>query len=87
MYLGILNHVRRIKNGEWKLAEDKFEQKLSSSTGKLLSYGDRLIFINSVLTSLPMFLLSLFEIPKGVWKRMEFFRSRFFWQRWTQEKV
>jgi hypothetical protein len=27
-----------------------------------------------------MFMLSLFEIPKGVRKRLDFFRSRFFWQ-------
>src|SRR3989337_3230430 len=45
-----------------------------------MSYGGRLIFINSVLTSLPMFLLSFFEVPVGVWKRLDFYRSRFFWQ-------
>jgi hypothetical protein len=28
-----------------------------------------------------MFLLSFFEIPKGVWKRLDFYRSHFFWQR------
>jgi hypothetical protein len=55
-------------------------KKLSCWIGKLLSYGDRLILINSVLTSLPMFMLSFFEIPKGVGKRLDFFRSRFFWQ-------
>jgi hypothetical protein len=36
------------------------------------------VLINSVLTSLPMFMLSFFEIPKGVRKIMYFFRSRFF---------
>lgn len=46
----------------------------------VLSYGDRLILINSVLTSLPMFMLSFLEIPIGVRKRLDFFRSRFFWQ-------
>jgi hypothetical protein len=30
--------------------------------------------------SLPMFLLSFLEIPKGVRKRLDFLRSRFFWQ-------
>ena len=45
-----------------------------------MSYGGRLVLINSVLTSMPMFLLSFFEIPKGVRKRLDFFRSRFFWQ-------
>ena len=46
----------------------------------MFSYGDRLTLINSVLTSLPMFMLSFLEIPKGVCKRIDFYRSRFFWQ-------
>jgi hypothetical protein len=77
-YLGIPIHFRKLKNGEWKPVEDRFESKLSSWIGKLLSYGDRLVLINSVLTSLPMFMLSFLEIPKGVRKRLDFFRSRFF---------
>ena len=46
----------------------------------MLSYGDRLVLVNAVLTSLPMFMLSFLEIPKGVRKRLDFYRSRFFWQ-------
>ena len=79
-YLGIPIHYRKLLNKEWKPVEDRFEKKLSSWIGKLLSYGDRLVLINSVLTSLPMFLLSFFEIPIGVRKRLDFYRSRFFWQ-------
>ena len=45
-----------------------------------MSYGGRLILINSVLTSLHMFLLSFFEVLVGVRKRLDFYRSRFFWQ-------
>jgi hypothetical protein len=79
-YLGIPIHFRKLKNGEWKPVEERFEVKLSSWIGKFLSYGDMLILINSVLTSLPMFLLSFFEIPVGVRKRLDIFRSRFFWK-------
>jgi hypothetical protein len=39
-YLGIPIHFRKLKNGEWKPAEDHFETKLSSWIGKLVSYGD-----------------------------------------------
>jgi hypothetical protein len=78
-YLGIPIHFRKLRNGEWKPVEDRFERKLASWMGKLLSYGDRLVLINSVLTSLPMFMLSFFEIPIGVRKRLDF-RSRFFWR-------
>jgi hypothetical protein len=77
-YLGIPIHFRKLKNGEWKPVEDRFEKKLANWIGKMLSYGDHLVLINSVLTSLPMFMLSFFEIPKGVRKRLDFFRSRFF---------
>ena len=45
-----------------------------------MPYGGRLILINLVLTSMPMFLLSFFEVPVGVQKRLDFYRSRFFWQ-------
>src|SRR3954470_18767274 len=62
------------------MLKPRCEGKLGCWQGKLLSYGDRLVLINSVLTSLPMFMLSFMEIPKGVRKRLDFFRSRFFWQ-------
>ena len=79
-YLGIPIHHHRLTNREWKCIEDRFEKKLSCWKVKLMSYGGRLILINSVLTSMPMFLLSFFEVPVGVRKRLDFYRSRFFWQ-------
>jgi hypothetical protein len=85
-YLGIPIHYRRLLNKEWKPIEDRFERRLTSWLGKLLSYGDWLVLINSVLSNLPMFLLSFFEIPKGVRKRVNFYRSRFFWQSDGQKK-
>ena len=36
--------------------------------------------INSVLGSLPTCMMSFFEIPKRVHKKLDYFRSRFFWQ-------
>jgi hypothetical protein len=79
-YLGIHIHFRRLKNGEWKPVEDHLDIELSSWIVRLLLYGDRLVLINSFLTSLPRFMLSFLEIPKGVCKRLDFFRSTFFWQ-------
>ena len=73
-------HHRRLTIGEWKTVEAKFEKKLSSWKGKLMSVGGRLVLINSVLTSLAMFMMSFFEVPKGVLEKIDYFRSRFFWQ-------
>jgi hypothetical protein len=44
------------------------------------------VLINSVLSSLPMFMLSFFEVPKGVLEKIDYFRSRFFWQHDSQKK-
>ena len=72
-------HYKKLLNSEWYPVETRFEGKLSCWKGKLLSYGDRLILVNSVLTSLPMFMLSFLQVPVGVRKRLDFYRSHFFW--------
>jgi hypothetical protein len=48
--------------------------------GKLLSYGDRIVLINPVWISLPMFTISFLYIPQWTRKRLKFFGSCFFWQ-------
>jgi hypothetical protein len=66
-YRGILLHFYKLKNGKWKPVENRFEKKISSWIRKLLSYGDHLILINSVLRGLPMFMLSFrFDAPRTV---------------------
>jgi hypothetical protein len=62
IYLGIAIHLRKLKSSVWKTVEDRFEMKLTSWVGNLLSYGDSLVLINSVLTNFPMFMLFLLEI-------------------------
>jgi len=78
-YLGILMHSRKLNYKDWKIIIDRIEKKLSNWKGKMLSFGGRLVLLNSVLSSLPVFMLFFFEIPRGVLKKIEYFRSRFFW--------
>ena len=85
-YLGIPMHHRRLSNKDWGCIEEKFQKKLSSWKGKLLSYGGRLVLVNSVLSSLVLFMMSFFEVPRGVLKRLDYYRSRFFWQCDDQKK-
>ncbi|WVZ67109.1 hypothetical protein U9M48_016236 [Paspalum notatum var. saurae] len=63
-YLDIPMHHRRINNKDRREVENRFEKKLSSWKGKHLSYGGRLVLINSCLTILALFMLSFFEIPR-----------------------
>jgi hypothetical protein len=71
-------HHKRITNTNWKIIEEKFEKKLSCWKGKILLYGGCLVLLNSVLSSIVMFMLLFFEVPKGVLQKLDFYRSRFF---------
>ena len=79
-YLGIPMTHRRLRNSEWQCVIDRFEKRLAMWKGKLLSSGGRLVLINSVLSSLPIFMMSFFEVPIGVLKKLDAIRSRFYWQ-------
>jgi hypothetical protein len=78
-YLGIPMHHKRLSNNDWKIIEERIEKKLSSWKGKHLSVGGRLVLINFVLTSLLMFIMSFFEVLRGVLKKIDYYRSRFYW--------
>jgi hypothetical protein len=71
-YLGIPMHYKRLNNKDWAMIEERIEKKLSSWKEKYLSVGGRLVLINSVLNDLPMFMLSIFEIPKGVLEKIDY---------------
>jgi hypothetical protein len=79
-YLGIPIHHRRLTNAEWKHVEVRIQKRLSSWKGKLLSLGGRLVLINSVLTNMVLYMVSFFQLPKGILHRLDYYRSRFFWQ-------
>jgi len=57
-------HFRKLNNKDWKMIEERIEKRLSGWKGKMLTVGGRLVLINSVLSSLPMFMLSFFEVPR-----------------------
>ena len=71
---------KKLRNSDWREVEERFEKRLSSWKGKLMSIGGRLVLINSVLSCLPLFMMSFFEIPRDVLKKLDYLRSRFFWQ-------
>jgi hypothetical protein len=85
-YIGIPIHYRKFSNTDWKRVEEYFEKRLSSWKGKHLSTRGRLTLINSVLSSLLMYMMSLFSIPKGVQKKLDYFQSRFFKQQEEKKK-
>jgi hypothetical protein len=71
-------HYRKLNSKDWKMIEERIEKKLSSWKEKYLSVGGKLVLINSVLSSMLMFMLSFFEIQKGALEKTDYFISRFF---------
>jgi hypothetical protein len=75
-------------NSDWIMIEERFQKKLSSWKGKLLSVGGWLVLINSVLTSLSMYMLSFFEVPRGILQKFRLLGLSFLLaKRRTQEKI
>jgi hypothetical protein len=52
-YLAIPIYYKKIQNAEWNPVEGRFVSKLGCWQSNFLLYGDRLVPINSVLTSVP----------------------------------
>ncbi|GKV09903.1 hypothetical protein SLEP1_g21337 [Rubroshorea leprosula] len=64
-YLGIPIGGRSGKLSFWKPVLEGVSRKLSTWKGRYLSLGGRITLINSVLSSLPVFWMSVYMIPKG----------------------
>ncbi|CAL5374865.1 unnamed protein product [Camellia sinensis] len=68
---------RRLKT--WKPVVDRVKVKLASWKRRFLSIAGRLTLIKAVLSSLPVYYLSLFKIPKGVAKELDKIQAAFLW--------
>ncbi|XP_026441693.1 uncharacterized protein LOC113340851 [Papaver somniferum] len=68
-YLGIPLGSTSKSVGVWDVILQKFQKKLSVCQRKYLSKGGRLMLIQNVLCSLPIYYLSLFQMPASVEKK------------------
>jgi hypothetical protein len=44
----------------------------------MLSVGSGFVLINFILSNLSIFVLSFFEVPRGILKKLHYFKTRFF---------
>lgn len=65
-YLGLLLGCRNNSASIWYPIIEKFQNRLAYWKSKFLSTGGRLRLVKSVLSSLPIFYLSLFQMPTSV---------------------
>jgi hypothetical protein len=78
-YLGVPIDHKTLSKTQWANTEEKFEKKLGVWQGRYLSLGGRLTLINSSLSNIPLYMLSLYLAPSAVLKKMDTFRKRFLW--------
>ena len=70
-YLGLPLGAPFKSSRVWDVVEERFRKRLSLWKRQYLSKGRRLTFIKSTLSSLPIYLMSLFVIPRKVCTRLE----------------
>ncbi|GKV24334.1 hypothetical protein SLEP1_g33961 [Rubroshorea leprosula] len=78
-YLGIPIGGSCRKISFWKPLVEVFHKKLTTWKGRFLSLGGRITLINSVLSSLPVFWMSMYLILKGTILSLDKIRRRFLW--------
>ncbi|KAJ3672429.1 hypothetical protein LUZ60_007150 [Juncus effusus] len=74
-YLEYPFHYKKPTADFYRTLIEKFEQRLQGWKGTLLSSGGRLTLINVVLTSLPVYHLTVFKFPKWVIQEMDRIRE------------
>lgn len=79
-YLGLPLYNKRLCKDDWALVINHIESRIDGWKTKLLSQGGQLTLVNSVLTNLPLFYLSIFRPPQWVLHRIEALRRAFFWK-------
>jgi hypothetical protein len=78
-YLGVPIDNKKLCKSLWSPTVEKTESKLGSWQGRFLNLGGRLVLINSSLTNVPLYMLSMYKTPKCVLRKMDIVRKRLLW--------
>jgi hypothetical protein len=85
-YLGIPVAGSRLHVADWLPICEKVMKRLDGWKGSSLSLGGRLVLINSCLSNLPVYAMSMFWLHVSVIDKMDTARKRFFWQGGNMKK-
>ncbi|KAK3219525.1 hypothetical protein Dsin_013495 [Dipteronia sinensis] len=78
-YLGLPLGGRRCSKIFWKELVSRLENRLAPWKRIFLNKGGRLILIKSMMSSIPTYYMSNFQIPVGVAQKIESLQSGFLW--------
>lgn len=78
-YLGLPLTLNRPTKDLFIPLIEKVEHRLEGWKSRLISRGGRLLLMNSVLSSIPIYFMASFLLPKWVINRLDKIRRRFLW--------
>ncbi|KAE8689425.1 hypothetical protein F3Y22_tig00110937pilonHSYRG00001 [Hibiscus syriacus] len=78
-YLGLPLGARKNTEALWDPVFKNFSSKLAGWKASCLSLAGRTVLLKSVLTSLPIFFLSLFKMPCNIGKKLNSLMANFLW--------
>ena len=78
-YLGLPLGARFKEVATWDGAEERLRKRLSIWKRQYISKGGRMTLIRSTLSSMPIYCMSLFQMPRSVSLRLERIQRDFLW--------
>jgi Reverse transcriptase (RNA-dependent DNA polymerase) len=78
-YLGISLHWKAPSKEVWMDLVHKVQSRLQVWKGKFLSLGEQVVLLNSVLSSIPLYYLSLYKVPSWCLLKIDRIRRYFLW--------
>jgi hypothetical protein len=81
MYLGLPLSIKKLTKADWQGLLDKMDRHLAIWKARLMSKEGRLEMLNSVLTSLAVYMMSVNEMSPWVKKEFDKRRRAWFWAR------
>ena len=70
-YLGLPLHVKQVRRVDIRPLIDKVGKRLTAWKGRLLNKAGRLRLVNSVLTAIPTYFLTVFRLQKWAVKKID----------------
>lgn len=78
-YLGLPVGANGRSMSTWEPLVETLSRRLNSSGYKYISFGGRIVLLNSVLNSIPIFYLSFLKMPDKVWRKIVRVQREFLW--------
>ncbi|KAG8479241.1 hypothetical protein CXB51_029714 [Gossypium anomalum] len=85
-YLGLPNRVGRRKKRDFQHLKDRMRQQINSWSIRVLSQGDKEVFIKAVLQAIPTYAMACFLLPKSLCSELENIMSSFWWQKGQERR-